>query len=277
MYFPKSQVVINLFTNGEELIYFSSGLDYKGYYFKTSNNKYFTGKSPNNGINNELLLKPQQIFKEDGDPKFTQTLPSYYNIIKKINPDFVRQPPLYSYPLITPQDYKNGVFTRYFCKKTNEILYIEINKKTYDKLINKDPKIIYQLYQPFKMVWQISGSKEQVFNTNKNVTKYMIDKFLLPSFNQFLKEDYLKFYKLSESSNLYTAGNEFKTKNGMNYVGFYHIHINKGPMVGKTHIEKPHEYLYPIDKTTVFTTQPTYNAPSPSSNVTTTQSNNSGY
>jgi hypothetical protein len=48
-------------------------------------------------------------------------------------------------------------------------------------------------------------------------------------------------------------------------------------MVGKTHIEKPHEYLYPIDKTTVFTTQPTYNAPSPSSNVTTTQSNNSGY
>ncbi len=51
------------------------------------------------------------------------------------------------------------------------------------------------MYIPFKYQWSVSGDKETVYNVNKNMTNYMKDKFKLPSLNQFLREDYLKFWK----------------------------------------------------------------------------------
>ena len=46
--------------------------------------------------------------------------------------------------------------------------------------------------------------------------------------------------------NLYTSGGEYKTSTTDDYVGYYHIHKDKGPMVGKRHIPEEHDYLYPI-------------------------------
>ena len=51
------------------------------------------------------------------------------------------------------------------------------------------------MYIPFKYQWIVSGNKEQVYKTNKNVTKYMMDNFKFIMFDKFLREDYLKFYK----------------------------------------------------------------------------------
>ena len=49
------------------------------------------------------------------------------------------------------------------------------------------------------------------------------------------------------AENLYTSGDEFiLTDTGENYIGFYHIHPDKGPMVGPIHINQPHAYLSPI-------------------------------
>ena len=45
--------------------------------------------------------------------------------------------------------------------------------------------------------------------------------------------------------NLYTEGGEYLL-NGTDYVGSYHIHPDKGAMVGAYHISEPHEYLTPI-------------------------------
>ena len=44
-------------------------------------------------------------------------------------------------------------------------------------------------------------------------------------------------------TNLYTDGGEYTLPNGKNYVGFYHIHPEKGPMVGATHTNQPHDIL----------------------------------
>ena len=60
-------------------------------------------------------------------------------------------------------------------------------------------------------------------------------------------------YFASENENLYTPGGEFleeiKTPGyptvQRDYVGFYHIHPDKGPMVGSQHIDGPHNYLIP--------------------------------
>ncbi len=60
MYFPKSQITPNLYTNGNEFVIETSKVPYVGYYFKTSNGKYYTGKNTSDRPNEELVfLTPQ--------------------------------------------------------------------------------------------------------------------------------------------------------------------------------------------------------------------------
>ena len=52
---------------------------------------------------------------------------------------------------------------------------------------------------------------------------------------------------INESSELYTSGGELVlTDTGEDYVGFYHVHPDKGFMVGPLHVNTPHAYLTPI-------------------------------
>ena len=45
-----------------------------------------------------------------------------------------------------------------------------------------------------------------------------------------------------------TKGNELKiTQDNKMYIGFYHIHPDKGYMAGATHVLEPHAYLSPIN------------------------------
>ena len=55
MYYPKSQITTNLYTNGSEYIILSNGRDYIGYYFTTSDNRIFSGRNPNDKPNFELI------------------------------------------------------------------------------------------------------------------------------------------------------------------------------------------------------------------------------
>lgn len=48
-------------------------------------------------------------------------------------------------------------------------------------------------------------------------------------------------------------GGEFLLPNGQAYVGLYHIHPGKGPMVGRVHVPTQHDVLTPINQET-FTT-----------------------
>jgi hypothetical protein len=55
MYYPKSQVKTNLYTNGGEFTALNSTTPYKGYYYATSDGKYFSGKTPNESPTFELI------------------------------------------------------------------------------------------------------------------------------------------------------------------------------------------------------------------------------
>lgn len=57
MYYPKNQIETNLYSNGEFVLEYTTN-PYTGFYFKTSDGKYFTGKEPNNGPNFSLTLPP---------------------------------------------------------------------------------------------------------------------------------------------------------------------------------------------------------------------------
>jgi len=75
------------------------------------------------------------------------------------------------------------------------------------------------------------------FNTNKPITNFIINP-------QGKRINTKKIRK--NVTNLYTSGNEYVSENGEGYVGWYHIHSEKGAMEGKTHTNRPHGRLTSI-------------------------------
>ena len=235
MYFPKSQITPNLYTNGNEFVYTVNSRPYTGYYFKTSKGKFYTGRNqddrPNellsritnqaNEIDNNrplqanprtsIALPFEGVFPVDADvanntitPNYNEDLVINYLNLQKISLNNLPSSiiPTYNPVLPTQQDYQNEEFQRYFCKKTNEIQYIEINLDQFTKLKAQDPQILYQLYQPFTITWILTGNKDQVAKTNKNIVELASFKQKLPRFGDYLKFDYLKYYNQSGSTNV---------------------------------------------------------------------------
>jgi len=206
-YYPLSQIKTNLYTNGQEFTFtpYTPSNSYVGSYWSTSDGKFFTGKTPQDLPNNEIFKIP------NGDPTIPQPFsqitldiissvesqPSLetYVVTKKIDPNFSISVPSQNITLPTTQDYQVGEFRRYFCKKTNELIYIEIDKSTYDKLVSKNPQIIWQLYTPINLAWQISGNKEKVAITNKNIVSLAMQRQKLYQFDEYLKFDYTKYFQ----------------------------------------------------------------------------------
>ena len=199
MYYPKSQIQVNLHTNGNEYVIASSNEIYAGYYWKTSSGKFFTGKTPEDTPSVEL--KPKSKLENISTiPSSTTTVfnseftTREYNSIKQIQTPSPLLLPTYYLPQPTEQDYQVGEFQRYFVKKTNELIYTEVNKDTYDKIQGNDPQWLWSLYTPFSLPWNISGDKLQVAKTNKNIVDLTMQRLKLYKFNEYLRNDYLKFY-----------------------------------------------------------------------------------
>ena len=216
-YFPLSQIQTNLYTDGTEYET-SDGKAYTGYYFKVSTGKLYTGRTPQDSPNLDLFVqKINQIDPENQENNLDQYLvnPALQSgdSDPEINPDLLDAVFIYDeylelapeptqtllpyylpvYP--TSQDYSNGEFRRYFSKKRNELRYIEINKVQYDKLITQDPQIAWQLYKPFFLTWQLTGDKQTVAKTNKNIVELKSKRERLPKLGDYLKHNYLKYYQ----------------------------------------------------------------------------------
>jgi hypothetical protein len=205
MYFPKSQITSNLYTNGNEFVLSTTQEIYIGFYFKTSTGKIFTGKTPDDHPNIELIpLISNENILAPLDNSFQSNYSTTTNVFEQSNEIYldlkskiplVKFIPTYSPTLPTPQDYQNGEFQRYFCKKTNEIKYIEINKEQFDKLVAQDPQIEFSLYQPFTITWIISGNKDTVAKTNRNIVELASFRQKLPRLADYLRFDYTKYLK----------------------------------------------------------------------------------
>ena len=202
MYYPLSQITSNLYTNGGEYVYKSNQENYIGYYWKTSNGQIYTGKTPQDTPTFELIsvnnfTLPLAIQNSSIPVVINQNnnVNVDYINFQSVNPNQITLTPIYYPTQPTQQDYQIGEFRRYFCKKTNEIQYIEISKDQFDLLVAKDPQILWQLYFPFFIPWDITGNKEQVARTNKNIVDLTIKNLKLPRFNDYLKNDYTKYYK----------------------------------------------------------------------------------
>lgn len=221
MYIPKNRLVTNLTTLGGEFIFKDSFENYQGNYWKTFNGKFYSGKNPNDTPYYELVkvepLLAEGLFVDEtlniSTLAISEGLPIYFFNSPTQYPfkpglvadyatlqglDFFNPPkkilPTSFYPKPTEDDYNLGVFTRYFCVKANENIYIEISKDTYDALNNQKGDWMWQLFTPFKLLWTISGEEKEVEKTNYNVTIIREKRLKRRGLTQFLRNNYLKFY-----------------------------------------------------------------------------------
>lgn len=197
MYYPKSQIKTNLYTNGGEFITITTNQEYIGSYWKTSSGEYYTGVGPNSRGYVKLL----PITKEQTKKSNTLTISlggdvDVYNSLKGIDVnESPKQIPTYTYPQPTEKDYKSGSFYRYFAKRSNQNIYIEINKSQYESLIKRDSSWDFSSYKVFKIEWTLSGSSpQQVSNINQSIVATTERKLKITGLLQYFK-DYSQFYK----------------------------------------------------------------------------------
>jgi hypothetical protein len=208
MYIPKSRIQPNLYTAGGEYSVEGENVSYIGFYFRTYDGKILTGKNlddkPNKNLvpfsNLDGINSGREILSPDRNPSILIDILEddnlTYSQLKSIPLNSVYYSPQLFIPSPTEQDYKLGEFQRYFCKKRNEFSYLEISKSDYDKLVKKDSTIDYKLWFPFNIPWLLVGDKNKVSQVNKDIVLLQINKDKLYGFNKYLKEDYLKYYKV---------------------------------------------------------------------------------
>jgi hypothetical protein len=205
IYYPKTQIRTNLFTNGDEFINSITKELYVGNYYETSLNQQFTGKNPQDPNSvplipiDETALNPTQTNAENDlvlDVRFTE--PNYaYSIITKQNPN-TPQPtyPKFYFAKPTQQDYQNTQFNRFFYKTLSGEKYVEISQNDYNSLINKEVKFLYQSVLAIVLPWQLTGIQEEVFKINARTTQNVESQYGIKGLGLYLNFDYTKFYKV---------------------------------------------------------------------------------
>jgi hypothetical protein len=191
MYYPKSQITPNLYSDGK--LYLSTTLQpYFGYYFETSDGKSFTGKEPNDGDNLRLItpeLEADQDIFTPGieDLRFTRKNKKYSILTNNVSP-LTNNFPIPFTPQPTKGDYQTGEITRFFAKKRNENIYHEVENSNVDS----NP-----MYFTFSLQWLISGEESYVSTTNQKMVELYMRQLPIPLFNIFLKNNYTKFWEPS--------------------------------------------------------------------------------
>lgn len=209
-YVPSNRIKSNLYTAGGFLVYADTQEDYIGYYYQLYNGEYYTGKVPTDGLNRQLVPKPViETDEEDQvvipalqvDPDVG--LASEYSNARLVQdyltvnrtPGGVKKAVMQYNPIPTPEDYAKGEFVRFFAKKVNEPVFIEINQETFNALSSGSKDYLSAYYSSIRVPWLIAGDKEQVRQQNQKTVSYIESKYKLPGLSAFLLYDYTKFYQ----------------------------------------------------------------------------------
>ena len=286
MYYPKSQITTNLYTNGDELFIKSNNLNYIGYYYKLSTGKTFAGKKPSTGI---IELVPREDldfsstsaeeditkvisvlnFPSDPDPEGLYPNPDENFFTIKNNGPYsnliplpeVRKIPSHYTPIVTQSDINVGEILRYYAKKTNNTLYLEISPDDFLALKTGNPKIAFDLYECVSIPWSLTDEADEI---NRKLVNNIERNRRWYGFHHYFKGRFGNDEGLPES--LYTNGGEFLLPNRTNYIGFYHFMPDGRVMSGKFHGEGGEIILVPLGITPqAITSSPTTTSTSTSS------------
>lgn len=181
-YYPKSKILTNQYTRGQEYVIKNSNQDYSGYYYILSNGKLYVGKEPNQSPQQELI-------------KLT-----LHNNTQVVSSNFIL--PISFYPQPNNEDYKRGYMMRYFIKRRNADFTTikEISKSDYE-LFNSNLNVDTNLYVVISLNWKITGPlyddfrdknypKAGIIDTNKKLV--ILKERIFPGFSNYF-HDYSQF------------------------------------------------------------------------------------
>ena len=245
MRFIPNSKILRKHTQGNELIVKKTQQPYKGPYIQTHENKLHAGHS-NINLGAELQYLTE-LYDHGSEKKNLSNIgrSRTYNILKptiKKKLSKTTTPPT-AKPIPSPQDYIKGYYKRYFFKKINDLKYTEISKNTYFLLENKTYHYDHNLLEAGFIIWNLTG--DNIHKLNYESIESISNKFpnLITIF-PILDEYALKSNNPKIQENLNTDGGELYYVDGNEYIGAYHIHPEKGPMVGAFHADHDHERLY---------------------------------
>ncbi len=226
MYIPQNRVISNLYTKGGEFVKIGTKENYVGYYHKTYQNRFFSGKTSNSSNVFEIVPTPEdygggpEAFLEeqgetfgDGDAgdgyavelSIHQT-PIYnnstYRNISDINSNFEIDIKIKSYTHIPTQDeIEKGVFDMFLVIHSNTKKVTQISKQLFEQIQDTSDEGIKALYTVITLPWVIKGEESKVYQTNLNSVKSaqkvnlitQQDDLLVKYFSNNLTKNYLKW------------------------------------------------------------------------------------
>ena len=259
---PPAKIRDSLYTEGQEYMYADTLIEYKGLYHMYPNNAIYSEVRWMPASSRPLIEYAPQTAEvpvldiggnDIGVLSINNSL--YYKLTeKRFNKHY--KPPYY-YPEPTNANYDKGNMDRFFAQRINDKSDItEITADEFDrKNENNEPGIDEGLYKFLKLQWTIDGPIDDVRAANVRVISYAERNDQFYNLSIYLT-DHDEFHKnrhkmLEEEypdieNDLYTEGGEYQTSNGQDYIGPYHKHPEKGPMIGKKHTSQQHMYLKPI-------------------------------
>ena len=157
--YKESEITTDLYTWGEEW-QTEDGVEYKGLY-----HKYTTGEIYTQPIWDELTSKKLVEYQTPDIP-----IIALYKTLHKNTIQTNYKQPNSVLPIVSDTDKLNGYFYRYFIKKNNEDIIIEIDKTQYTEW--QDQLIDPNLYTAIKIQWQITGWRvdAQAYNRNSLIS-----------------------------------------------------------------------------------------------------------
>ena len=174
MYYPKSQIKSNLYTTGDEYIIQSSQSPYVGYYYAISTGQYFTGRTPDDRPNQELIkiVSSQQIglTQNSLDP------------LKNISTPIFNSPR--SQVVDTIVDNNNSNYAGYKMVTANDDVK-SINSNNLYELINNELKKEQFIFIDEKLNKNYNNFKKDIFPSYKTI---------ITNFNEYKNEmNFIRF------------------------------------------------------------------------------------
>lgn len=190
MYYPKSKIITNLYTNGQELVYLLTEQPYEGAYHILSNGKICTGRNQDDGQPEGLKYVTLTLPDVGGDTSpqvpVSNTLYDYIRGKQQITPPKTELiEPKYTQPTV-----KYPILTRYFLRRTNNAIFTEVSLTDYTAIKSKDKKYNWGIYIPFELPWSTSGA--YIKETNERMVLLTEQRYKVYGFTQYIT-DYTEF------------------------------------------------------------------------------------
>lgn len=205
-YYPSSKIKTNQIALPGEFTL--KGTAYSGSYYSTYDGKYFSGRNPIEGSNEEL-----ELFQDYPNKALTENLNLPESIIKKINDSAKissrsQRYPVSYFPTATESDYSRGYLIRYFLKNINQKGYVmEISDSDYYAIRNGTADYDISFMQTIEIFWKITGplknkrisqydTRAGIIDTNRRLVENANKTFV--GIKEFIGEDYAKFARPTE-------------------------------------------------------------------------------